>query len=268
MSSPSDSATAALAEVDRLRAALRKSKTLQVRRKDEQALVKATALTWFNNHQKAFSMFTAVPELQEATDIYRLLLASSDRDAARATYLSKIKILRNVLIELRTSAVAAPVSAPVSTTDTAPDFSSLANADMQAVLVGRWVECVRCIGASAPMAATVMMGGLLETLLLARVNLASNKAPVFTATNAPRDRSGKTLGLNDWGLKDYIAVAHELKWIGLSARDVAAVLRDFRNYIHPNKQLSHGVHLSDDDAVLFWEVSKTITRQLLKNAKP
>jgi hypothetical protein len=177
-----------------------------------------------------------------------------------------LKQLRQLLIALRTAVV--NVAAPTPTNDTPPDFSALANAEMQAVLIGRWNECIRCIGASAPMAATVMMGGLLETLLLARINREPNKAPIFTATTAPRDRAGKTFPLSDWGLKDFIAVCHELNWIGVSAKEVAVVLRDFRNYIHPNKQLTHGVHLKDDDAILFWDVSKTITRQLLKNCIP
>lgn len=76
-------------------------------------------------------------------------------------------------------------SAARAADDAPPDFSPLANADMQAVLHGRWMECFRCVYASAPMAATVMMGGLLETPLLARINLEANKTPVSTALSAP-----------------------------------------------------------------------------------
>jgi hypothetical protein len=47
-------------------------------------------------------------------------------------------------------------------------------------------------------------------------------------------------------LKDFIDVVHELGWITVSAKDVGAVLRDYRNYIHPQKQLSHNVHLKLD----------------------
>ena len=83
--------------------------------------------------------------------------------------------------------------AALAAKDAPPDFSPLANTDMQAVLVGRWTECIQCVGASAPMAATVMMGGLLETLLLARINVETNKAPIFTASSAPRDRAGKNV---------------------------------------------------------------------------
>jgi hypothetical protein len=52
-----------------------------------------------------------------------------------------------------------------------------------------------------------------------------------------------------------------------TAKDVGAVLRDYRNYIHPQKQLSHGVHLKLDDARLFWEVSKSISRQVIDSAR-
>jgi hypothetical protein len=136
---------------------------------------------------------------------------------------------------------------------------------MRGILGERWKECVRCVEANAPLAATVMMGGLLETLLLGRINRESNQAPIHTAKAAPKDRSGKTLQLREWGLKDYIAVAHELKWITVSAREVAGVLRDFRNYIHPHKQHMHGVNLSRDDAALLWGVSKSIAVQVLKS---
>jgi hypothetical protein len=61
-------------------------------------------------------------------------------------------------------------------------------------------------------------------------------------------------------------VAHELGWITVSAKDVGAVLRDYRNYIHPQKQLSHGVQLTPEDATLFWEISKSISRQIVRKA--
>lgn len=109
-----------------------------------------------------------------------------------------------------------------------------------------------------------MVGGLLEGLLLARINRESNKAPIFTAAAAPKDRQNNPLSLRDWTLQDYIGVAHELGWITVAAKDVGVVLRDYRNYIHPQKELSHGVSLTTPDAQILWEAGKSISRQLLK----
>ncbi len=135
---------------------------------------------------------------------------------------------------------------------------------MQALLTARWDECVKCLRAGAPLAATVMMGGLLEALLLARINLELDKTPIFKAAAAPKDDQQRTRPLKEWALKNYIEVAHDVGWITVSAKDVSEVLRDYRNYIHPSKQYSHNVVLSLDDAAILWEVAKAIARQILK----
>jgi hypothetical protein len=109
-----------------------------------------------------------------------------------------------------------------------------------------------------------MMGGLLEGLLLARVHKEANQAPIFTAKAAPKDKNGTPLKLHKWMLADYIGVAHELSWISVAAKDVGVVLRDYRNYIHPHKELAHGVMLRPADALILWGVAKGITTQLLK----
>lgn len=120
------------------------------------------------------------------------------------------------------------------------------------------------VDASAPLAATVMMGGLLEALFVARANLMANKTPLFRAKATPIDsKTKKPLALPEWTLRPYIDVAAELGWISRSGKDVAAVLRDYRNYIHPEKERAHAVSLSDHDSGMFWEVTKSLARQLL-----
>jgi len=58
-------------------------------------------------------------------------------------------------------------------------------------------------------------------------------------------------------------VGHELRWISRSPRNVGKVLRDYRNYVHPQKELPRGISGSAQDAALWWEVSKLIARKLL-----
>lgn len=109
-----------------------------------------------------------------------------------------------------------------------------------------------------------MMGGLLEGLLLARINRESNKGPIYKAKAAPKDKAGKTRHLSEWMLYDFISVAHELKWITASAMSIGHALRDYRNYIHPQKQFTENVSLGPDDAALWWEMAKGIARELLR----
>lgn len=269
MSAVTDAATAAVLELDRLKSVLNKKKSIkQVWAQDERSFAKATASAWFNDHRKRFPPTIGAEPLQRIDALYRDIFNASDRATARSTYMSKLKKLRVALIDLR-SDVLVITAAAMPTTDQPPDFSPLiSDAQMQQILKERWQECVQCIDANAPLAATVMMGGLLETLLLGRINREINQAPIYKAAGAPKDKAGKTLPMREWGLKDYISVAHELRWITISAKEVAEVLRDFRNYIHPHKQHSHGVRLSGDDANLLWGVSKSISIQVLKSCTP
>ncbi|MGE0480056.1 MAG: hypothetical protein AB7Q17_06240, partial [Phycisphaerae bacterium] len=85
--------------------------------------------------------------------------------------------------------------------------------------------------------------------------------------SAPKEKgTGKTLNYQDWMLDAYIRVAHELGWITASAKDVADVLKEYRNYIHPEKELRHGVTLALNDSRMFWQVTKELARQLLLSA--
>ena len=108
------------------------------------------------------------------------------------------------------------------------------------------------------------MGGLLEALFVARANLLTNKAALFKAKSTPMDfKTKKPLALTEWTLRPYIDVAAELGWITSSGKDVAAILRDYRNYIHPEKERAHGVNLNEHDSSMFWDVTKSLARQLL-----
>ncbi len=259
-----DSIGEAIAQIDRLRKLIKKGNGIQVRNAEERAVAKATALTWFHNHKATLQPVGMTYEFERLNEGYQALLDHSDRQTTRRVYDQLCKSIRATLIELRAEVLKAPVQ-PVSTSDQSISFQALGSDQrMQAVLTARWDECVICLKAGAPLAATVMMGGLLEALLLARVNLEPDKSRIFKATAAPKGDQQKPRQLKEWALKNYIEVAHELGWITVSAKDVGEVLRDYRNYIHPSKQYSHNVALSADDAAVLWEVAKAIARQVLK----
>jgi len=112
-----------------------------------------------------------------------------------------------------------------------------------------------------------MLGGLLEALFLARINRMANLSPVFTAQAAPKDKAGKAKPLKEWGLKDYLDVAKELGWIRQSAKDVGQVLRDYRNYIHPEKEFSHGITVDAQDIAMFVSVFSSIADQIIASVK-
>jgi hypothetical protein len=95
----------------------------------------------------------------------------------------------------------------------------------------------------------------------------TNKATLFKAKATPIDaKTKKAMDLRDWMLASYIDVGHELKWITRSGKDVAAVLRDYRNSIHPEKERAHNITLTPHDTAMLWDVTKNLARQVLASA--
>src|SRR5882762_2261700 len=194
----------AIKRCDFLRKLLEKKTTKQVRAKEERDTIKATCLAWFNNQKPKIASQLDARELDAATATYNALLKASDRAGSRPQYQRSLKNLRAELIDIRSKQMLASPKIG-ATEDAPPTFATLIpDPKMQDILVRRWDECVTCLRAPAPLAATVMMGGLLEGLLLARINREPNQQPVFTAKNAPKDKkTGNPLSLKDWGLKNY-----------------------------------------------------------------
>ena len=253
----------AIAEVERVRKLLSKLKVLQIRASEPRDLLKATALSWFRNWRVALEG-TIPPELLSAIDDpYRRILDATDRAAAKSTYVTAAKQVKDALLAARSTVLIGSVR--THTPDSPPNFRPLASdVAMQAILTRRWEECGKCLQVGAPLAATIMMGGLLEALFVSRANNLSEKSVLFASAVAPIDgRTKKPLELRHWTLAPYIDVGLDLKWISRSAKDIAVVLRDYRNYVHPEKERAHGIVLSPDDASMMWEVTKGLARELL-----
>ena len=246
-----------------------KIKTAQVRGLDEIAALKATAQTWFHSHKPPVVIGAPSVDLSAVDDCFTRILDATERHASKSTYSGALKDAKSALISVRTAALVATVAAQsVQTDDIAPDFSPLAgNPQMQEILTRRWNECAKCVNADAHLAAIVMMGGLLEALFVARANKMPDKTPLITAASAPRDKvTGKATNYQDWMLDSYIKVGFELKWITESAKDLSNRLKEYRNFVHPEKELRYGVTLGLNDSSMFWQVTKALTRQLLLSA--
>jgi hypothetical protein len=260
---------AAITEVTKARASVRNKKAKQVSATEEIDRLKSVSFAWFKTHRPRVITHPSQPDVSEVDTAYQTIMSSTGRHAARVTYSDALLRAKHSLVELRSfiaTNLHAPPAKSAHTTDAPPNFSPLAaDRAMQIILQRRWDEVQRCIASNANLAATVMMGGLLESLLLARINASPDKHRIFTAKLAPRAKGGKARPLSEWKVVNMVDVAHELTWITKSAKDVGNVLRDFRNYIHPHKEYTDGVVILDEDARMFWEVTKSISRHLLNS---
>ena len=129
-------------------------------------------------------------ELEKLDEDFKFLLVASDRNMARENVLNSLKTIKAALSGIRVKVL---IPGPAKKLNlAAPDFSLMvSDRQMQEILLRRWKETDTCVAAGAYLAATVMMGGLLEGLLLARVNSHPNLGDVFKTQSAPTDRKTK-----------------------------------------------------------------------------
>jgi hypothetical protein len=254
----------ALQATERLRKGLAKGSSAQVSSSAERSVIKATAFAWFKNHRP--NLESERGDVLDAVDKeFKSLLELSERHTTRQRYKLLLKELKADLIRLRSGVVVASKSGGSESSESPPEFAKLIpDSAMQSILLRRWNETSACLSAEAFLAATVMMGALLEALLLARINAMTDKSSVFRSKTSPKDKNtGKALPLGEWTLRHYIDVAHELGWIRQSAKEVSIVLRDYRNFIHPAKELSHNVVIDGADASMFWKVFSSLAEQVI-----
>ncbi|HEB54834.1 MAG TPA: hypothetical protein ENI98_00740 [Gammaproteobacteria bacterium] len=248
----------------RLRQTLSKNKSQQVRSSDERTHIKATCLAWFNSQRPHLNSIGEDALLGNIDDLFRDLLEYSDRSTSRSRYLSNLKDLKSNIVQLRSHVLTSGVKSQLGSVEDNVDFSALiSDRDMLRIIKRRWEESNACIAVDAHLAATVMLGALLEAILLARFNMVDDKSSIFKQKSVPRDRNGKPLQIKEWTLKHYIDIAHGMGWIRQSARDIGVVLRDYRNYIHPSKELSHGITLDKNDTKVFKTIFVNLAEQII-----
>jgi len=265
MSDHIESVDSFMRAVDRAEKRTKRRKSRQVHRDDERDFLRSIAYAWINTHRPALEARFPNAALASVDAEFRIVLDATSKYAARTTYVGALKRAKAQLAAARSASLLPPKADAAHASDVLPDFSPLASdPQMRTILQHRWEECLLCVSVGAYLAATVMMGGLLEALFMARANRMPDKGPLFKANSVPIDgKTKKPLQLKEWTLKPYIDVGAELGWITRSGKDVAAVLRDYRNYVHPEKQRSHGITPGAEDCRIFWALTKELAGQLL-----
>ena len=149
----------------------------------------------------------------------------------------------------------------------APNFLALGlESKVGEILKNRWDEAQRCVDAEAYLAATIIMGSMLEGLLLGVCQ--SNPAVANKCPSAPKDaKTGKIKKFANWSLSEMIDVAHQVGWLGLEVKNFSHSLREFRNLIHPYEQMVTGMKPDSDTCGISWLVVQAAVNNLAEQLK-
>ncbi|MFH1193699.1 MAG: hypothetical protein V1661_01750 [bacterium] len=257
----------AIRELEKLKKILNRKKIDHVNTAEEKNLIKATAYSWIKSYKYKFNNFDGMADITAINNNYCELLNFSDKRIKRSLYRNLIKTLKSNLIHLRSEIVKRAPSGEMVNTNmgTMLDFSSLISDPAMVIIVKkRWAEIENCLKNDAPLASTVMMGGLLESVLMAKINALEDRGVLFRQKSTPMDaKTKKPKQLSEWMLKDYIDVSSEIKIITRPSAEFSRIIRDYRNYIHPEKELRTGESITTRDAKLFWMATVNLIEQIL-----
>lgn len=122
-----------------------------------------------------------------------------------------------------------------------------------------WDEVQRVRGVKAWKSCVILCGGILEGMLLDVL-----KRDQQRARSAHQKRKGKEVpDLDQWDLVDLVNVAKDLGMLSKSAEYLGHGLREFRNLIHPGKQVREKVGLTQEEAEIAYNVVKVCLREFL-----
>lgn len=103
------------------------------------------------------------------------------------------------------------------------------------VINSRKEELEKGLNAGMPLSVILLSGSMLEGILLSIAK--QNQESFNKAKSSAKDKNGKVQPYSYWNLHHFIDVAYELEYLKEDVKKYSHVLRNFRNYIHPNLQI-------------------------------
>lgn len=137
-------------------------------------------------------------------------------------------------------------------------FSSIQDNDIRDILLRDLKECVIAIATGQAKNATIMAGSIIEALLYAKLTEKS-----LTSYAVPT-RSGTTnKALRDMALADLLFVAEQERLITSNSIHLSHYVRDYRNFIHPAKEMRSSDNISQENVLIMWSILKRLINELL-----
>lgn len=131
------------------------------------------------------------------------------------------------------------------------------------VLELRWTEIGICSSNGAHLSTIILLGSILEGILLFVVQKNPEKAN--KSKSSPKDDTERVLNFKNWTLNNLINVTHDCGWIDKDIKDFNSSLRDYRNLVHPRKQMDDNVFPDEDTCRICAEVVRAALNDLKNN---
>lgn len=139
-------------------------------------------------------------------------------------------------------------------------FVTIQDTDLRDILLRDLHECAISIATGQDKSATVMCGSIIETLLLNKI---MQKGIVDYDISEIRNNKLQNLPVIDMSLNELLYVADKEKLICKNNYHLSHYIRDYRNVVHPAKEIRSKQNISHENVQVMWSVLKQVINELL-----
>lgn len=140
-----------------------------------------------------------------------------------------------------------------------PAFDFIHNNDLMPILIRDYTEVGICIKSECWKSAIILCGSAIEAILYDL--LKQNESAALNSKTAPKSK-GNVLPLEEWKLNSLINTASELSLVSKGVEGLSHTTREFRNLIHPLKEISGAYKLEKEEAENAFTTLKILIRDL------
>jgi hypothetical protein len=137
-------------------------------------------------------------------------------------------------------------------------FAFISNIELRTQLESDWQEANNVHQTQAWKSCVVLCGGILEGMLIDALQTRKEEA----------SRSYKKLkqketapNISRWSLQDMVDVAQDIGILGKGSFHLSHAIRQYRNLIHPAKQVAEGIEITEDSANIAISSIRTFIRE-------
>lgn len=135
------------------------------------------------------------------------------------------------------------------------DFAFAHDEALRKIIVRDYKQLEKVLATEAWKAVIVLCGGLIEGLLLDLLERDATAAR--QSVKAPKEGN-----LRRWDLNDLINVAADLKKLPTGIDRLSHSVREYRNLVHPGRELSSDLRVEPEEARIAVEVLRIVVREL------
>lgn len=137
-------------------------------------------------------------------------------------------------------------------------FDTIKNENIRCIILRDIKECAIAIATSQVKSATILTGSIIEALLYAVL-----KEKGMNSYYIKRKGNNVSINIEDMALNELLSVVEQEKLINYNSFHLSHYIRDYRNFIHPAKEIRSKDNITQENVLVIWSILKRLVDELL-----